>query len=343
MFIKNTALAFFLTCFFIAPSQASIKHVQNKEPRGPFQARNQNPLFLTMINQPLDRVTSLEKGKYQFSVDTTFSNLFERNLVTSGVGIDLDMELVRSALQFSYGINNHLEAGIEIPFLNFSGGFLDAFVGGYHDALGLPDGGRSTVDNGRYSYRVTRNGATIYQVNSLGLGLSDFILWDKFKIFDETKVRPAIGVKTSLKLPTGQAEKGTGNNKVDVAFSILAEKSLSRWHFYTQLGVAAFGTPPDLQDVTRHGAMLYGQAVEFNFSNRISLIAQINGQTSPFRDTSVPELTKTALDLNIGIKGDVPLKKGFHSFFYEVTFSEDPISNGPSVDFSTYVRMGFTK
>ena len=252
---------FTLISFFCATAHASIFRIDTPHPRGPLATRTQNPLYLQFVAQPMEMATTLSKNKFAFDLSTTFTNFFDRNIKANGVGVDLDMELWRTALQANYGITHRITLGVELPFLSTSGGFLDSFVQDYHNAFGFPNAGRDDVDNGRFSFKLTRNGSTVYDADETRWGLSDIPLNFKFNFFDETKRLPALALKTSLKMPTGSFSKGTGSGKVDFAASLLSQKSLGRFHLYSQLGFTAFGGHGDqeLNALTKKGALLYGQ------------------------------------------------------------------------------------
>lgn len=333
---------FVLLLLFFLPKlvSANIFHVSDYHTYGPLPIRTQNPLYLLFLNDSLDRASTLSKGDFSTSLETSFSNLFERQVRTVGIGMDLDMEIIRTAINFGYGVTDRYEVGLQIPFLSFSGGFLDAFIQNFHNFFGLPNAGREQVANGRFSYLVTQNGATLYQVDQSAFRLSDIVVTNKLRIFDETKFIPAISLKGLLKIPTGSRVEGTGSGQPDFGFSILAEKSYKRFHSYTLLGVVFLGNHSNLNPILRNGAFTFGQGFEFNIFEHLSVIAQISGVTSIFKGTGISNLSEPVLDLTIGFTGEVPLKKTFKKIRYLAAFTEDPTGTGPSVDFTLYFNVG---
>ncbi|MBI4411626.1 MAG: DUF3187 family protein [Deltaproteobacteria bacterium] len=339
---------FFITLSFPQPVRAGIFHLSDYHTYGPLPVRTQNPLYLLFVGESLDRASILQKGDFSTSIETTFANLFERRPRAAGIGIDLDMELLRTAVNFSYGLTDHLELGFQLPFLSFSGGFLDSFIQGYHDTFGFPNGGRSNVDNGRFSYRVTQNGAALYQVDQATFRLSDMVLIQKLRLFDESKGFPAVSLKNSIKLPTGSRIQGTGSGRPDLAVSLLAEKSVKRLHSYTQMGFLALGGHADLNPILKNGSFTFGQAFEFNVFEHLSFIGQVSGQSSLFSRTELPELSKIVLDLTFGFTGEAMLNRRINpstklrvnKIKYLFGFTEDATSEGPSVDFSLFFNVG---
>lgn len=343
---------FFLPIFFLllpAAASASIFTLSYPQSRGPIPTRAQNPLFLQFLGDPIEETKILEKKRWDISVETTFSNLFERNVKTTGTGIDLDMEIQRTAVEVRYTILHHQEIGMEIPFLSFSAGFLDPFIEGYHTAFGFPNAGRNLVDQNRFSYQITEDGAVIYQADQSIFSLSDLVLWHKIKIRDESAGFPAIAAKTSLKIPTGSATEATGSGHVDFGFSLLADKRIGRFTSTTQAGFLVLGGHETLEPILKKGSVVFGQAFEFNLFQSLSLLGQITGNSPLFKNVDISQLTQPVLDLTFGLRGEilagkkssgVPRVRPVRAIRYLVGFSEDPLPDGPSVDFSLIFRLG---
>ena len=69
--------------------------------------------------------------------------------------------------------SSRVQLGIEIPWLQHSGGYLDGVIDGWHDLLGLPEGIRpQTPDNG-LMYVYEKNGVQVFQLNERKSGLGD--------------------------------------------------------------------------------------------------------------------------------------------------------------------------
>ena len=297
-------LILLFSLFLPATASASIFTLSYPQSRGPIRTRTQNPLFLQFLGDPIEETKISQKGTWDLSVETTFSNLFERNAQTTGTGIDLDMELQRTALEVRYSPWRSHEMGIEIPFLSFSAGFLDPFLEGYHTAFGLPNAGREFVDQNRFSYQIMEDGVVIYQADQSTFSPSDLVVWHKMKIRDESAGFPAIAAKTSLKFPTGSPSEATGSGHVDFGFSLLADKRIGRFTFTTQAGFLALGGHETLGPILKGGAIVFGQAVEFNVFQFLSLLGQVTGNSPLFKNVTISQLTEPVLDLTFGLRGE---------------------------------------
>src|SRR4030095_2572655 len=259
----------FLTLCLSRPSYA-LDHHPNF---GPLETRTQNPLTLLFLSPVPQNASVLERGESRFSVAFPLSILIERSQPKGAkVGVDLDMEIYRTSLHFAYGVLPNLEAGLEIPFLSFSGGFLDSFLQSYHDAFGFPNGGRNLVPNGRFSYLLTEEGRVLYSPQKSAFGLSDLSFYLKYRFWKEGKRRPAFSVRTAFKFPTGDRGRGLGSGEADFALQLALEKSYKRFHSYTHAGFLGLGGFEPLEKYLNGQIFTFGQAFEFNITSIASAI-----------------------------------------------------------------------
>jgi uncharacterized protein DUF3187 len=307
---------------------------------GPLTTRTQNPLYLLFLNHTPEAPQTLEKGHLQFSVETTVTNLLEQGLSSNGFLLDLDMELYRTAFNFSYSFHSNFETGIQIPFLSFSGGFLDEFILGYHNTFGFPNGGRDQVPNGRFRYLVSDKGKVLYSPNQSTFGLSDLNLYLKYRILEEKGKKPALSLRATFKIPTGDRGEGLGSGSPDGDINFALEKSFKRFHSYTNVGLLALGSFDPLGQFLNPVAVTFSQAFEINMTHIASVVAQIQGNSPLFHGTGISELDQIPLDLNIGFKGTGPRGGSWEHFLWEFAFAEDLIPSGPSVDFSVHFNLG---
>ncbi len=328
-----------LLCFLFVSGKSHAKFfkISDYHTYGPIQARPQNPLNLLFVHSAMEGVQTLPPKKWSASVDTAFSNIFERDPRLIGVGLDVDMELIRTAFSARVGVTKAFEVGAEVPFLSFSGGFLDSFIQDYHSAFGFPNGGRGAVDNGRFAYSFSKNGGVLYSVDQAAFRLGDVSLWGKIKLFDEAKGQLGVALKTVVKLPTGSVGQGTGSGRPDASASVIVQKSYKRLHSYTQVGAYVLGGHQYLNPILKNGGAFFGQAFEINLFEYASLLAQIWIE-SPQINAATSYLSEPLTELTVGFTGDVPVKE--KKIKYQIGFTEDPTGSGPAVDFSVFLRLG---
>ncbi len=306
---------------------------------GPIALRSQNPLYLLFLSPRPERAVVLPFRQLRLSARGAYSNMFEQGTsARTGVQVDLDMELFRPSLLVEWGFWPGWEFGVELPFLHFEGGFLDAFIQDFHSTFGFPNAGREQVPNGRFRYSMSQNGKNLYQVGTEALRPSDVALHVKRQILTEGAVRPALSGTFYLKVPTGQSGQGLGSGMPDIGLNLAAEKSYKRVHAYANLGGVLLGaTDLGIESFLNANLWTWMTALEVSlWSHHLSVLAQLQGDGSLFDGTDVQTLDQGNLILTIGFMG----QEG--PWGWKVAFAEDPSGQGPAVDFTTYFELSYT-
>ncbi len=329
----------FATLFFLA--SANVAHAGYFEPFGPFPYRNPNPLYLQMGALRPSKAAVLPTGFVRADLTTSYSSVY--NVISgSGLSENMDMEVLRTALNADIGLPWGLEAGIEIPFLREDGGFLDAFVQKYHSIFGLPNAGRELRPNDEYHAQISQNGTVIYQHSPTSFALSDISLRAKWQLLDEGRVLPALSAIGTLKLPTGKPSRGTGNGNVDEGLGIALQKSVGRTHLYLNAEGFHAGGFPALSFMMYHYYMNWSAAAEVTVGRHTSLVGQLYGVTPIFKNMGRQQWDGPVLDLLVGIQGRYPHLIAGQEFHWQLGFIEDAYSSGPSVDFTAFLNLGVT-
>ncbi len=333
-------LSFLTTILCLLVAGAASAKVTTFRSEGPLPTRTQHPIYLQFLALPMEAPQTLKRDRFETNIHTTFSNIFEYDTV-SNTQINLDMELYRTAFQFTYGLSDKLDVKIELPIISTTGGFLDRFVEGYHDIFNLPESGRKFAPYDEVHFSVIRNGTRLINHNGVGIGLSDTVVRFKYLLSDHFGWPFQIAIAPYLKIPTGQFANGLGSGRFDGGLSLLFQKDLKRFHLTTHVGFVLLGSHKYLSDIIGTGFVSFGQSLSFQLSDHFSLIAQLTGNTSAFANVDTRDLREVVLDLNTGVAGSVPIQNTFFKeFFYQASFSEDILSSGPSVDFSLITNIG---
>ncbi|MDP2600076.1 MAG: DUF3187 family protein [Deltaproteobacteria bacterium] len=320
---------------FLSPSV----YARDYAGQGPLITRTQHPVYLQMVNLNPDRAMALPTGLLEVRVDSAYSNIFERQ-ADKTYFVDLDMELWRIGWVGTYGLGKGFDVGMEVPLLHMNGGYLDGFIQDYHNAFGFPNGGRDQVPNGIFEYFVRENGRTRYQVGSQDLNIGDITLFMKHQLLHETDVLPALSWRFGFKFPSGDPDKGMGSGNPGFGFGVAAEKSYKKLHGYLNANYLVDGGNEAIENLMETGSFVFTVAGEWSFSDRISLLLQLDGGTPRLKGTGLEEWDGVPMDFIVGVKGDAFWGKTANPFFWEFGFAEDILAEGPSVDFTIYITIG---
>ncbi len=330
-------MSFAVLLLCIIPSTAFGRQYEGT---GPLVTRNQNPVYLQTLSLMPRRAESLPEGVLETRVESAYSSIFER-AQNSRVDVNLDMEFWRLAVMANYGLDHGLEVGLEIPFVHFSGGFLDGFINAFHEFFGFPSGGREHAANDDFHYRFDADEATRLNFPPATWGLGDIAIRVKGQITGENDDWPAIAWFADLKFPTGRRSRGFGNGALDFGLGAAMDLSWKRLHGYFNVGYYVTGGNEYLDGYMHNEMLAYMLAGEIALLNNLSVIAQIQGGTPLLTGTGIDTWDGIPLDLIIGFKGDQRNLFGPGSdLIWQLGFAEDVTSRGPSVDFTVYMSLG---
>ncbi|MBF0106816.1 MAG: DUF3187 family protein [Deltaproteobacteria bacterium] len=314
--------------------------ITDYKPFGPLRVRTQHPLYLQLLSLPMESPQTLNRDQFELTIETVFSNVFEFDNVATTT-MDIDMEVWRTALTATYGINDQMDVQIEVPFMTTVGGFSDSFIEGYHNLFGLPYSGRGFVAENRHSFLVTHRGRRLVNYPRTDFDLSDIRARVKYLLSDHWAWPFKLALAGYIKCPVGKTEQGLGSGQFDLGFSLLAQKSIRRFHFVSHAGYVLLGKHAYLDAILGHGFFSFGQSIRFDILDGLSAVVQLTGNTAAFNNVDTRDLEEIILDLNVGFTGSFTLNHTvFDEFFYQWSFSEDVMSSGPSVDFSVLFMAG---
>ncbi len=336
MHTKLIIPTFFYLLFLLAPVSL---HAADME-ISPFKTTNQSPL---VVIQPLPAESSAgvsPKGKFSSALTFDLASNYSSSS-TASEQILLDGESYRWTLSSRYGLTDRLEAGIEIPWIVQSGGFLDSFIIDWHDTFGMPQGGRDSAPKNRISYSYIKSGSQKLLMDSSDSGLGDIVLTGGMKLYEEksSTVHDALALRTTVKLPTGDSDRLRGNGAFGGTVSLCGASN----HFTEWGALGLFGSVGGM--ISAKGDVLKDQQEPFAAFGTvglglgpapwISFKVQINANTPLYKDSSLDELSKSGVMLVIGGALQFPA-----DYQLDIGVSEDiSVATAPDVAF----HLGLSK
>lgn len=282
---------------------------------GPLSVRNHFPLFLHANAPVLESATIFRS----FSAYLLYSSI---HTVRSSArwSVSLDMEISELAFRYTGKMSDSFGFGVELPLFSFNSGVLDGFLESYHDMFGLPDYGKSERPRNDFLYEVWKDGRMIIKGNSGKTGIGDIRFSLKKVIYNGD---PVISIKTAIELPTGNESHGFGNGSLDFMGSLLIDKRLSkRLLIYGNAGMVFPGNLKAEETIDLREYFYAGIGIEAAAWEKLHLLGQLFVQTSPFPDTDISAVDRTAVMISLGGR------YAFKDNSIEFSFTEDMSTSG---------------
>jgi hypothetical protein len=300
--------------------------------------RTQHPVQLEVLHLDPIGAEPPKQGEALTRADLAYSSLWIGGGVLGGDALQMDGELLRVGYKGRIGITDTIELGGELAFGYAGGGFLDSFLIDYHEALGLPDQGRSESPRDDYKVAVTNDGQTAYSMKPYDIEPFDVPLSLAWHILPCTKNRPfGIGVRGGIELPLGDPNRGFGNGVIDKALGVFGEAR------FGMLSLTAFAQHTFVRtpDRARQAGLAYrdvdaaGLGAEYLLSDGVAALLQVEAESSTLRDLDFDVASNPQLQLWMG--GRVRMSE---DVAFEFAIGED-LSSHTSPDVTGYVAFAF--
>lgn len=300
----------------------------------PFRTANRNPL-VHGYGLPSERTPQLlPSGTWAAVITQDVSSIYT-NSSTGAEQLILDGEQYRWTLTGKYALSDRFELGLELPVIHQAGGFLDGMIIDWHNLWGLPQGGRDNAPKNRLTYRYSKDGRQRLNVTDSSTGIGDLSLLAGYRLFDQRTDgdHDAVTVRAQLKLPTGDSNSLHGTGSTDLALFLTgAMNRATEWGTLGVYGSAGgmVGSDGDLLSRQRENLIGFGSVgVGWSPVDWIGFKAQLDLNTAFYRDSSLDELSQTALMLTIG--GTLQLSD---TYLLDIGLSEDlSVATAPDVTF----------
>jgi hypothetical protein len=123
---------------------------------GPFQVKNQFPIFLAADQPYLELAAPADS----FSLSLSHSSIFVME-DSAAWSAHLDLELTELNVRYRRTVPGGLELGVDLPFLRATTGFLDRPLAWYHRVFGFSDYNRSSRPDNAFLYELRRDGMPV--------------------------------------------------------------------------------------------------------------------------------------------------------------------------------------
>ncbi len=267
-----------------------------------FALRNHNP-FLQIFGLPTFQSPHLaQQGEmdFRFGLDIANNSDFGDTPIENFV---MDGESYFLTASFRRRMTDWLELGVDLPYVSHSDGFMDNMIENWHNTFGMSNTKRNGPSN-LLNFLYERDGETVYQLTSPESGIGDIQLTAAVPIREGQDDSSSITLRSSLKLPTGDADKLLGSGATDLSLGLYA--STMRSLMGRELGLAGFGGALFLGDgdvlpaLQKSTVPFGGFSATWQASERFALASQLYVQGAYF-DSDVEELGGETIQLTVGL------------------------------------------
>jgi hypothetical protein len=299
---------------------------------GPFPVRSLSPIQLLYFQFTPERAIPLPRGMWNVRFDLVEANILARDQ-NGDDSLLFDFELTRGNLALQYGLVDRLAVGLEIPLLYTWKGILDGPIEWFEDATGFKRTIRFERPQYLFDYTLNKDGRTALKGTSGAIGIGDIGLSAKALLRGEEQLAPAIAGRFALKLPTGDEDRALGSGEVDIALGVALEKTFGpvRLYFNTGLTIPT-GNPfagTGIHSVPMLSTFLTG---EYRFTDRFSILVQLNGITPPVRNTGL-DIDQSTFEILAGFNWTLP---GL-PVVWQAGFMEDLNNTNRTADFALFM------
>ncbi len=254
----------------------------------PIYVANQNP-FVQIFGLPkAESGIITPKGK----LDAGFTYHVSNNAISSEEGnetIIWDGETAQYNMRFRYGVSEHLELGMDIPYVDHSGGYLDSLIRHYHDLFGMSNERQEKFEKNKLHYKHDD-----VDMTERANGFGDIRFSAAIPLFaDSLHEQRYLALRPQLKLPTGDADDLLGSGGTDVSMGLAYSdfQSLRKLNMAlsAHAGAIYMGNTKVLRDKQRHFAGYGGVALNWMATDYLVFKLQMDLHTA-FYDSELKQL-----------------------------------------------------
>jgi hypothetical protein len=316
---------------------------------GPLRVRDLTPFNLLRLDMlPAHAVTG-SPGSWAIEADISHANTFVMSGNVSdylarrgtrgplepgdveeiqGLGEDayyVDGEISEMDLTFHYGITQRSSIYLTLPLYDFTGGFLDSTVEGFHGTFGLGSQGRDLVARDRFQAVATfGRGRTAVLDSPVTNGWGDPVIGLRHSWpVGESHWNLVVDGAAKIALRGERPFLSTGSNDFGLQASL--QRKLRRQGIYFSASVVrtdgrVLGMPLGSRVVPTLTA-----AYEVGLTRHTSAILQLYASESAVRDTSIEEIKANKYQASLGLRSRRgPLVYGFAVTENVVNFQNTP-------------------
>jgi hypothetical protein len=267
-----------------------------------FSFRNHNPFLQVYGLPPFQTASRVADGESNYNISLDIANHADSD-TTSIESAVIDGESYFLNFSLRHGLTPWLEVGLDLPLVAHTNGLFDNLIEGWHELLGISNTIRSGPSNQlHFSFDSLR--AAPYELTSSTYGVGDIQLTAAVPLWEAREPkRRVVTLRSSLKLPTGDAATLRGSGAVDVSLGLYASNSSTSAKYNFSVtgfgGVLFLGSGDVLPEIQKDAVGFGGVAATWQLTERLGLTTQLYAQT-PYFDSELSILGDSSIQVAFG-------------------------------------------
>ena len=267
-----------------------------------FSFRNHNPFLQIYGLPPFQTATRVTDGESNYNISLDIANHADSD-GTSNESALIDGESYFFTYSVRHGLTPWLEVGLDLPLVAHANGVFDNLIERWHKILGVTNSNRSGPANQlHFSFGSSR--AAPYELTSSTIGLGDIQVTAAVPLWEAHEPnRRVVTLRSSLKLPTGDAATLRGSGAIDASFGLYASDMSTFAKHNVSLtgfgGILFLGSGDVLPEIQKNTVGFGGVAATWQLTERLDLTTQLYAQSAYF-DSELSILGDSSLQVAFG-------------------------------------------
>ena len=277
--------------------------------RGPLPVKDNFVMSHRSLQYTQEGAKVLDRGRWEGGLTIHWSNSFGTRRTQFFV---VDGETIAITPSLSYGVNDWLEVGIDVPTVVRTGGAMDGFIEAFHSMWAYSNMDRDRFEEDDFDVRITGSDGRVFREDDTGYDLGKITLKARANLTDGGNLIPAVTLGLDVALPTGSRDELSGSDGVDAGFYLYLSKRVVADFYLHVNGGATVWSDPDLDHIDMENVRAnVGIAFEWACSDATSIVAQLLYHTAQFAEGTgnLQELSFTYL---LGVKTEPWKDVEFH-------------------------------
>ncbi len=311
-------------------AQQSTRATQSTLATAPLPVQNFYPPMLRFYEPLPSSALSAYRESLGIELLQSYSSIYKFDALSDGKLL-VDMELYSLALKLTRAVTEKTEFALTVPLYYAYHGFMDEFLRDYHSTFGFPNAGRELRPDDEFGYfyidpdgSESWSGREGWEVGNLAISL-------RHHLFSREGWSAAL--LGGVTLPTGSQERGWGTGKPDMAIGAVVSWLSGNWFGHVEGHLLHPFATGSTATAYRNYARV-SSTVGYRIGDRWSLLAQVQGGTSPY-DTGLQELDDSPWLVSFGARMVYRKDRSL-----TLAFSED-MTHDTTADFTLTVGLEF--